>query len=145
VVANMIKQSHGYKFHWAVADYLQRSARHIASKTDVDQAYALGKAAVEMALAGENAIMPTIIRKSDKPYVWEIGKADLEDVANVEKMMPSAFISDDGFGITDECRRYLYPLIEGEDYPPYENGMPKYVLLKNASVKKKLDVPFELG
>jgi len=145
VVANMIKAAHGYKYHWAVADYLQRSARHIASKTDVDQAYALGKAAVEMVLAGENAIMPTIIRKSDRPYVWEIGKADLEDVANVEKMMPSAFISEDGFGITEECRRYLVPLIEGEAYPPYEYGMPKYVQLKNAAVAKKCDTAFELG
>ncbi|MFB3101514.1 MAG: 6-phosphofructokinase, partial [Gammaproteobacteria bacterium] len=144
VVANMIKDTHGYKYHWAVADYLQRAARHIASKTDVEQAYALGKAAVEMALAGENAIMPTVVRTSDNPYHWEIGKADLADVANVEKLMPAEYISEDGFGITDACRRYLTPLIEGEDYPPYEKGMPKYVRLKNEAVAKKLETEFKI-
>ena len=144
VVANMIKDAHGYKYHWAVADYLQRSARHIASRTDVEQAYALGKAAVEMALAGANAIMPTVVRLSDDPYAWEIGKADLADVANVEKMMPAEYISEDGFGITDACRRYLTPLIEGEDYPPYEKGMPKYVRLKNEAVEKKLETEFKI-
>ncbi|MEE9160887.1 MAG: 6-phosphofructokinase [Gammaproteobacteria bacterium] len=144
VVANMIKDAHGYKYHWAVADYLQRSARHIASKTDVEQAYALGKAAVEMALAGDNAIMPTVVRLSDDPYAWEIGKADLADVANVEKVMPAEYISEDGFGITDACRRYLVPLIEGEDYPPYEKGMPKYVRLKNKAVVKKLESEFKI-
>lgn len=144
VVANMLKEALGYKFHWAVADYLQRAARHIASKTDVEQAYQLGKAAVEMALAGENAVMPTVDRKSDQPYVWEIGKAKLEDVANVEKMMPKEFITDDGFGITEACRRYLTPLIEGEDYPPYENGLPKYVTLKNNPVAKILNTDFEI-
>ena len=144
VVANMIKDAHGYKYHWAVADYLQRAARHIASKTDVEQAYALGKAAVEMALAGENAIMPTVVRTSDDPYRWEIGKVDLADVANVEKMMPTEYITEDGFGITDACRRYLIPLIEGEDYPPYEKGMPKYVRLKNEAVTKKLKSEFKI-
>jgi ATP-dependent phosphofructokinase / diphosphate-dependent phosphofructokinase len=144
VVANMIKEALGYKFHWAVADYLQRAARHIASKTDVEQAYELGKAAVEMALAGENAVMPTVVRKSDEPYIWEIGKANLEDVANVEKMMPKEFITDDGFGITDACRRYLSPLIEGEDYPPYEKGLPKYVTLKNNPVAKILNTEFDV-
>lgn len=144
VVANMIKEALGYKFHWAVADYLQRAARHIASKTDVDQAYALGKAAVEMAVAGDNAVMPTVKRLSDEPYVWEIGKAKLEDVANVEKMMPKEFITEDGFGITEACRRYLSPLIEGEDYPPYEKGLPKYVTLKNKPVKKILNSDFAL-
>ncbi len=144
VVANMIKEALGYKYHWAVADYLQRSARHIASKTDVEQAYALGKAAVDMAIAGENAVMPTIVRKSDSPYVWEIGKAKLEDVANIEKMMPKEFITDDGFGITEACRRYLLPLIEGEDYPPYKNGMPKYITLKNKPVAKILNTEFKL-
>ena len=144
VVANIIKDAHGYKYHWAVADYLQRAARHIASKTDVEQAYALGKAAVEMALAGANAIMPTVVRTSDDPYHWEIGKADLADVANVEKLMPAEYISEDGFGITDACRRYLTPLIEGEDYPPYEKGMPKYVRLKNEAVEKKLETEFKI-
>ncbi len=144
VVANMVKDALGHKFHWAVADYLQRAARHIASKTDVEQAYALGQAAVEMVIAGENAVMPTIDRKSDEPYVWEIGKAKLEDVANVEKMMPKEFITEDGFGITEACRRYLSPLIEGEDYPPYEKGLPKYVTLKNMPVEKILNTEFEL-
>ena len=144
VVANMIQDALGYKYHWAVADYLQRSARHIASKVDVEQAYALGKAAVDMAIAGENAVMPSIVRKSDSPYVWEICKAKLEDVANIEKMMPKEFITDDGFGITEACRRYLLPLIEGEDYPPYKNGMPEYVTLKNKSVTKILNTDFKL-
>ena len=143
VVANMIKDALGYKFHWAVADYCQRAARHIASKTDVEQAYALGKAGVEFALAGENSIMPTVVRTSNNPYAWEIGKAPLSEVANVEKMMPTEYISDDGFGITDACREYLAPLIQGEDYPPYRNGMPDYVTLKNISIERKLE-EFEL-
>ncbi len=138
VVANMVKARLGLKFHWAVADYLQRSARHIASKSDVEQAYALGQVAVELAVAGHNSVMPTVVRKSSSPYVWEIGHAPLSQVANVEKFMPRDFISEDGFGITDACREYLYPLIQGEDYPPYENGLPKYVTLKNQSVAKKL-------
>ena len=144
VVANMVKDALGYKFHWAVADYLQRAARHLASRTDVEQAYAMGKAAVEMAVAGRNSVMPTIDRKSNDPYAWEVGSADLADVANVEKMMPDDFISLDGFGITDACREYLVPLIQGEEYPPYENGMPKYVMLKNAPVPKKTKADFQL-
>lgn len=143
VVANMIKEALGYKFHWAVADYLQRAARHLASKTDVEQAYAMGKAGVEFAIAGENAIMPAIIRTSNDPYTWEVGKAPLADVANVEKMMPADFISEDGFGITQKCRDYLIPLIQGEDYPPYIDGMPDYVTLQNVAVEKKLS-DFEL-
>ncbi|WP_295585880.1 6-phosphofructokinase [uncultured Lamprocystis sp.] len=138
VVANMIKEAMGLKFHWAVADYLQRAARHLASKSDVEQAYALGKAAVEYAIAGHGSIMPTVVRKSSSPYVWEIGQAPLSAVANVEKFMPKDYISEDGFGITDKCREYLYPLIQGEDYPPYENGLPKYVTLKNAPVARRL-------
>ncbi len=138
VIANMIKDALGYKFHWAVADYLQRAARHIASKTDVDQAYALGKKAVELALKGENAVMPTVDRVSDKPYKWKIGVAQLSKVANVEKMMPRNFITADGFGITEKCRTYLAPLIKGEDYPPFKDGLPQYVQLKNVSVTKKL-------
>ncbi|KHD07454.1 6-phosphofructokinase [Candidatus Thiomargarita nelsonii] len=144
VVAQLIKDSLGYKYHWAVADYLQRAARHIASKTDVDQAYALGKAAVELAIAGKNAVMPTIVRTSNNPYQWEIGSANLADVANVEKMMPMEYISEDGFGITEPCREYLQPLILGEDYPPYQNGLPQYVVLKNAGVPKKLSTTYEL-
>jgi 6-phosphofructokinase 1 len=144
VVADIIKQDLGYKYHWAVADYLQRAARHLASATDLEQAYAVGKAGVEMALDGHSAIMPTIDRVSNQPYRWEIGSASLADVANVEKMMPMNFISDDGFGITDICREYLYPLIQGEAYPDYdERGMPKYVVLKNELVDRKLEA-FEL-
>jgi len=138
VVAGMVKEALGYKFHWAVADYLQRAARHLASKTDVEQAYAVGRAAVEFALAGHNAVMPTIVRKSSHPYAWEIGMAPLAQVANAEKFMPRDFISADGYGITDACREYLYPLIQGEDFPPFENGLPKYVTLNNVAVEKKL-------
>jgi ATP-dependent phosphofructokinase / diphosphate-dependent phosphofructokinase len=138
VVANMVKQALGYKFHWAVADYLQRSARHIASKTDVTQAYELGQKAVELALKGHNAVMPTIERTSDAPYKYRIGMAPLAKVANVEKFMPRNFITKDGFGITDKCRQYLTPLIQGEDYPKYKNGLPVYVSLKNVAVEKKL-------
>mgnify|MGYP001472109592 FL=1 len=143
VVANMVKDALGYKFHWAVADYLQRAARHLASQSDVEQAYALGKAAVEYAIAGHNSIMPTVVRKSTTPYVWEIGMAPLSQVANVEKFMPKDFISPDGVGITAQWRDYLHPLIQGEDYPPYEKGMPKYVTLENVAVPKKL-APFAL-
>jgi 6-phosphofructokinase 1 len=137
VVANIVKEGLGLKYHWGVADYLQRAARHIASKTDVEQAYAMGKAAVEFALEGHNAVMPTIERLSSKPYKWKVGMAQLAKVANVEKMMPKSFISRDGFGITDKCREYLLPLIKGEDYPPYKDGLPAYVRLKNAPVAKK--------
>lgn len=145
VIAGMIKEAHGYKYHWALADYLQRSARHIASKTDVDQAYALGQRAVEMVLAGENAIMPIIIRTANRPYRWEIGKTSLADIANIEKKVPAEFISADGFGITKSCIEYLAPLIDGEDYPPYEHGMPRYVRLKNQLITKKLEPSPELG
>jgi 6-phosphofructokinase 1 len=137
-IANMVKEALGYKYHWAVADYLQRAARHIASATDVAQAYAVGKAAVEFALAGKNAVMPTIVRKSESPYRWAIGEAPLARVANKERKMPKRFISADGFGITAAARRYLAPLIEGEDYPAYRNGVPQYVRLKNQLVAKKL-------
>lgn len=143
VIADLVKRELGYKYHWAVADYLQRAARHIASKTDVDQAYAVGKAAVELAIAGEHSVMVTIERKSDAPYRWTTGKAPLDKIANHEKFMPRRFITRDGFHITAACRRYLAPLIAGEDYPPYRNGLPQYVTLKNVAVKKKLP-PFSL-
>ena len=139
VVAQMIKDETGFKYHWAVSDYLQRAARHIASKTDVDQAYAVGKAAVEFALKGKTAVMPTIVRTSNTPYRWKIGQTSLVRVANVEKMMPKSYISKDGFGITQRCRTYLSPLIKGEDHPPYKNGLPQYVRLKNTPVTKKLE------
>jgi 6-phosphofructokinase 1 len=139
-----VKDKLGYKYHWAVADYLQRAARHIASKTDVEQAYAVGKAAVELAIKGRNAVMPIIVRKSDKPYRWAIGVADLKDVANREKKMPRNFITADGFHITERARRYLQPLIRGEDYPPFRDGLPVYVKLKNVAVPKKLKSGFKL-
>jgi 6-phosphofructokinase len=142
VVAQMTQQAFGYKFHWAVADYLQRSARHIASQVDVDQAYAVGKAAVEFALQGKNAVMPIIVRKSSKPYRWGIGEARLSSIANQEKKLPRNFITPDGFGITAPCRRYLLPLIGGEAYPPYRNGLPHYAALKAAGVPKRLRTPF---
>jgi 6-phosphofructokinase 1 len=142
VVANMVRERHGYKYHYAIADYLQRSARHIASATDVDQAYAVGKAAVQMALAGQTAVMPVIKRVSDSPYRWRIDKAPLARIANKEKMLPRRYISADGFAITAACRRYLLPLIKGESYPPYINGLPKYVRLKNVSVPLKLGTRF---
>ena len=144
VVAGMVKDALGVKFHWAVADYLQRAARHVASKTDVKQAYELGKKAVELALKGENAVMPTIERISDTPYKYRIGVAPLAKVANVEKFMPRDFISADGFGITAKCKRYLAPLIEGEDAPKYKGGLPVYTTLKNVAVPKKLPA-FSLG
>ena len=140
VLAQLIKSRLGYKYHWAVADYLQRAARHIASQVDVDQAYALGKAAVEMALAGQNSVMPTIDRIADAPYQWRIGMAELKDVANVEKFMPADFITADGFHITEACRRYLSPLIQGEAFPPFKNGLPDYVRLQNQAIVPKLPV-----
>jgi 6-phosphofructokinase 1 len=142
VVANMVRENLGYKYHYAVADYLQRSARHIASATDVKQAYAVGEAAVKMALQGKSAVMPVIKRVSDKPYRWKIESAPLSRIANKEKMVPRRYITKDGFGITAAGRRYLEPLIRGEDYPPYVNGLPKYVELKNRPVKPKLHTKF---
>ncbi len=144
VVAQMTQEAFGYKFHWAVADYLQRSARHIASKVDVEQAYAVGKAAVELALKGRNAVMPVIVRKSSKPYRWSIGEAPLDQVANKEKKVPRGFITADGFGITAACRQYLSPLISGEDYPPYVRGVPAYTALKGVAVAKRLKTKFVL-
>jgi 6-phosphofructokinase 1 len=138
IIATMVRDELKLKYHYAIADYLQRSARHLASAVDVKQAYALGKAAVELALKGENSVMPTIIRRSDHPYRWSVGKAALADVANQEKMMPRAYITRDGFGITAAARRYLAPLIQGEDYPPYRQGLPAYASLKLVPVKKKL-------
>lgn len=138
VIADIIKTELGYKNHWAVADYLQRAARHIASAVDVEQAYAVGKAAVEFAVAGRNAVMPIIVRKPGKIYRWDIEAAPLDQVANIEKKMPRNYISKDGFGITEACRAYLQPLIQGEAYPPYDKGLPKYVVLKNQLVPKKL-------
>jgi 6-phosphofructokinase 1 len=144
VVANMVREAHGYKYHWAVADYLQRSARHIASKTDVEQAYAVGKAAVEYALAGMNAVMPAIKRLSSKPYRWKLVPVAISEVANVEKKVPRNFITADGFGITAACRRYLEPLIGGQDDPPYRDGLPAYVRLRGAAVRRKVKTPFKL-
>jgi 6-phosphofructokinase 1 len=143
-LASMIKQSTGYKYHWALADYLQRSARHIASKTDVEQAYAVGKRAVELAVEGRDSIMVTIERNKGISYSWSLGEASLARVANMEKKMPRSFITKDGFNITQEARKYLQPLINGEDYPPYKNGLPDYVSLRKVMVPKKLADYFEL-
>ena len=137
MLANLVQSKLKLKQHWAVADYLQRAARHIASKTDLEQSYAVGKAAVELAVKGMNSVMPTIVRQSSRPYRWTIGVAKLADVANVEKKMPRDFITADGFHITSKCRNYLSPLISGEAFPPFEGGLPSYVRLKNAPVKKK--------
>ena len=142
VVANMVRDNLGYKYHYAVADYLQRSARHIASKVDVEQAYAVGRAAVQFALKGKTAVMPVIKRISDKPYRWRIDETPLSKIANKEKMLPKRYITKDGFGITQAARRYLQPLIRGEDYPPYVNGLPKHVELKNVAVKPRLKDEF---
>jgi 6-phosphofructokinase 1 len=142
VVANMVRESLGYKYHYAVADYLQRSARHIASKVDVEQAYAVGRSAVQFALQGKTAVMPVIKRTSDSPYRWKIESAPLSRIANKEKMLPKRYITKDGFGITAAARRYLEPLIRGEDYPPYVNGLPQYVKLRNVAVAPKLKTKF---
>ena len=144
LIAKTVKDALGYKYHWAVADYLQRSARHLASKTDLAQSYAVGKAAVELALKGHNAVMPAIERVSDKPYRWKLAVAPLSAVANVEKKLPRDFISKDGYGITPKARRYLGPLMLGEAPPPFRNGLPRYVRLKNLAVPKKLATTFKI-
>jgi ATP-dependent phosphofructokinase / diphosphate-dependent phosphofructokinase len=144
VIASLVKERLNLKYHWGVADYLQRAARHIASKTDVAQAYAVGKAAVDAALKGRNSVMPAIRRVSSRPYKWKIEIAELKDVANKEKFMPRDFITEDGFGITKPCRTYLEPLIVGEDYPPYVGGLPAYVRLRNVAVPKKLAAGFKI-
>ncbi|WP_075881241.1 6-phosphofructokinase [Vreelandella massiliensis] len=139
-LAGMVKQDLGYKYHWAVADYLQRAARHLASKTDVEHAYAVGREAVALALAGKNSMMPAIRRTSEAPYQWDVISAPLSEIANQEKFMPRDYISEDGFAITPDCRRYLSPLIQGEDFPPFENGLPKVAKLTLAKVEKRLPV-----
>ncbi|MGI9311686.1 MAG: 6-phosphofructokinase [bacterium] len=142
VIAGIVKRELNYKYHFAIADYLQRSARHIAARVDVEQAYAVGRAAVEFALAGKNAVMPAIKRLSDSPYRWKITAARLDRIANIEKKMPRGFITANGFGITAKCRTYLAPLMRGEDYPPYKNGLPDYARLKNIALKKKTKTEF---
>ncbi len=142
VVAQIVRDNLGYKYHYAIADYLQRSARHIASAVDVQQAYAVGREAVKYALQGKTAVMPVIKRVSDSPYKWRIESAPLSRIANKEKKLPRRYITKDGFGITAAARRYLEPLIRGEDYPPYFNGLPKYATLKNVSVKPRLKTKF---
>jgi 6-phosphofructokinase 1 len=144
VVANLVRQAHGYKYHWAVADYLQRAARHIASRVDVEQAYAVGRAAVRYALQGMNAVMPAIQRVSARPYRWKIAPVPLAKVANVERAVPREFITPDGFGITAAGRRYLEPLIAGEDYPPYRNGLPAYVRIRGIPVRRRLESQYQV-
>ena len=144
LIAKLVQDRLKYKYHWAVADYLQRAARHIASKTDLDQSYAVGRAAVRLALAGHNAVMPAIVRVSDKPYRWKIGVAPLSEIANREKMLPRDFITADGYGITAKARRYLTPLMKGEAPPPFRDGLPQYVRLANVAVPKKLSASFAI-
>lgn len=144
LIASLVKDKLSYKYHWAVADYLQRAARHLASKTDVLQAYAVGRAAVEMAIKGRSAVMPAITRVADKPYRWKITEAPLAKVANVEKMLPRDFITRDGYGITPKARAYLAPLMKGEDPPPFKDGLPVYVRLKNVPVARKLGTDFKV-
>ena len=143
LIAQLVKDKLGYKYHWAVADYLQRAARHIASRTDVEQAYTLGQQALELALQGANAIMVTIVRTCDEPYRWEVGTVPLSEVANQEKKLPADYIDKQGFGITPACKTYLKPLIEGEDYPPYTAGLPNYVRLKKVFAEQKIETPFK--
>lgn len=139
VLAQLVKEKLGYKYHWALPDYLQRSARHAASKVDAEQAYAVGKAAVDYALQGMNAVMPVIVRSSAEPYRWKVEPAPLGKIANKEKKMPKSFIQRDGFGITAAARRYLGPLIAGEAPLPYgKNGLPRYARLRLATVAQKL-------
>lgn len=139
VLAQLVKDRLGYKYHWALPDYLQRSARHAASKVDADQAYAVGKAAVDYALKGLNAVMPVIVRTSSAPYRWTVEPAPLARIANKEKKMPRGFISRDGFGITAAARRYLGPLIAGEAPLPYgKNGLPRYATLRLSAVSRHL-------
>jgi 6-phosphofructokinase 1 len=138
-IAAMVKDKLGVKVHWTVPDYLQRSARHLASKTDLEQAQAVGKAAVDYALAGSNGVMPIIKRLADRPYRWKIVPAPLTRIANHEKKMPAGFITRDGYGITAACRRYLEPLISGEAPPPYgRDGLPVYVRPEFVAVARKL-------
>jgi 6-phosphofructokinase 1 len=144
MIASLIKEKLGHKYHWAVADYLQRAARHLASKTDVEQAYAVGRAAVELAVRGKSAVMPAIVRSSDKPYRWKIEAVPLSNVANVEKKLPRDYISADGYGITAKARAYLSPLTRGEAFPPFREGLPQYVRLKNVGVPKKLKMSFSI-
>ena len=143
-IAALVRERLGYKYHWAVADYLQRAARHLASKTDLDQSYAVGRAAVELALRGHSAVMPAIVRVSDKPYRWKIGVAPLADVANKEKKLPRDYIAKDGYGITDKARAYLSPLVRGEAPPPYRDGLPRYARLRNVEVPRKLAATFKV-
>jgi 6-phosphofructokinase len=143
-IAALVRDRLKHKFHWAVADYLQRAARHIASRTDLEHSYAVGRAGVLLALAGRNAVMPAIVRTSNKPYRWRIAPVPLAEVANVEKMLPRDYISADGYGITAKARAYLAPLIRGEDFPPFRDGLPQYVRLKNAAVPKKLATDFRI-
>ncbi|MET0331646.1 MAG: 6-phosphofructokinase [Dyella sp.] len=139
VLAGLVRDHLGYKYHWAVPDYLQRSARHLASQVDAEQAYAVGKAAVDYALAGHNAVMPVIVRTGETPYRWTIEPAPLSKIANHEKTMPRRFISRDGYAITDAARRYLAPLIRGEAPLPFgRDGLPDYVSLKLRTVPTRL-------
>jgi len=143
ILAHMIKKHLHLKYHWAVLDYLQRSARHIVSAVDLKQAYQLGKTAVQLAMQGKQSVMPIIVRTSNQPYRWHIDSVPLQDVANIEKKLPKKYIRADGFHITPSCKAYLAPLIQGEAYPPYLNGLPNYQPFPCRLVKPKLQ-PYNL-
>jgi len=138
-LAGLWKAKRDRKGHWTGPDYLQRSARHLASKTDLEQAQAVGAAAVEYALAGMNGVMPVIRRLSDAPYRWKVEPAPLSSIANHEKKMPPGFIRKDGYGITAACRRYLAPLVRGEAPMQWRpDGLPAYVLPAFRLVPRRL-------
>lgn len=144
-LADLIHRRLGMRCHYSVSDYLQRSARHIAASVDVDAAWRVGEAAVEMALAGRHLVMPSLRRQAGARKVrWEIVAEPLARIARQETTLPRHFISRDGYGITPRCRAYLLPLIQGEDYPPYQHGLPCYTPLRLAKVERRLP-PFSNG
>ena len=125
-IAKLIKDKIGLKYHWAVSDYLQRSARHLSSMTDIEQAIAVGRYAVDFALSGKTGIMPVIKRVSNDPYRWEIAEGDLSEIANQEKLVPDNYIAENKFRINSSGIAYLKPLIQGESFPDFFSGLPKY-------------------
>ena len=137
-ISELINNKLKIKNHWAVADYLQRSARHIASKVDLEQAEAVGSYAIKYALAGMNGVMPIIVRSKGPKYKWSIEAAPLSKIANLEKKLPRSFISKNGMNVTQKAIDYLMPLIQGESHPPYKNGIPLTKEFKLIKAVKKL-------
>ena len=138
VLAILIKELLGYKYHCVISDYLQRSARHLSSQVDVEHAYAVGSAAVRYALAGKDCVVPMITRISSSPYKWKINEVSLKVVANKEKFLPQSYISKDGYGISDTAREHILPLIQGEAYPIYQDGLPQMTRHRFPLLTKKL-------